>query len=324
MERLLHRLVIKVPLQQQTQPHILVSIIKDICRQHQIEFIALKNQRVLQLQAGGRTRFIYGFLFDVNNAVSMMLVNDKAAAYSVLYQAGIPAIEHMNFYGADRQLLWKQIHDYFELNQRDLVCKRNMSSGGSSIIRVRDEMSLQETIQRILLQSNSVCLAPYIELKDEYRIIMYQGVPQISFVKIRPFVIGDGAHTLAQLIAQSYPDKKDIFFSQKRRDELECVPGFQEKVLLNWKHNLGLGGTAVLVTQEHILTPLHQLAIQTVNALNIQFCSVDIVDTEKGYQVLEINAGVMMENFARQNEEQFQMARDVYEKVLLDMMNLRR
>ena len=67
---------------------------------------------------------------------------------------------------------------------------------------------------------------------------------------------------------------------------------------------------------------LSELALSCVAALDAEFVSVDIVEDECGFEVLEINSGVMMENFAASNPENYEIAKNIYQKAILHYLNM--
>jgi len=86
---------------------------------------------------------------------------------------------------------------------------------------------------------------------------------------------------------------------------------------LNWKHNLGQGAIARTIVDPLRETPaLAQLAVNSARAINLVFGSVDIVVTDSGPKVLEINAGVMMEALANDSAEGNAIATRIYSKAL--------
>ena len=89
--------------------------------------------------------------------------------------------------------------------------------------------------------------------------------------------------------------------------------------LLNWKHNLGQGATALTLSVDELDQEIVDLAHKTAKALGIRFASIDMIRTEQGWKVLEVNAGVMMEHFASSGEIQYQTAKEIYRDAIRKM-----
>ena len=107
----------------------------------------------------------------------------------------------------------------------------------------------------------------------------------------------------------NFPDKPNDVMEKCRR------------VQLNWKHNLELGSTPEIVhSHDTFYNQIADLAIQAAQAISISFASVDIIQTEdttNPYRVIEINSGVMMENFIKLNQKKgYELAKEIYRKAI--------
>ncbi|WP_225730050.1 MULTISPECIES: RimK family alpha-L-glutamate ligase [unclassified Nocardia] len=84
----------------------------------------------------------------------------------------------------------------------------------------------------------------------------------------------------------------------------------------DWRHNLEHGAVPVVVDDSATCAALAALAKQAATALGISFASIDIVQSDRGLEVLELNSGVSLEYFSRSNSEHFQLAAGVYRRAL--------
>lgn len=77
--------------------------------------------------------------------------------------------------------------------------------------------------------------------------------------------------------------------------------------------NLGLGATA-----EHSMADSHEtmLAKRALSVTGLRLAAVDIVNTPEGYKVLEVNDGIMMENYMRQSDSNKEEAIKVYATIV--------
>jgi glutathione synthase/RimK-type ligase-like ATP-grasp enzyme len=82
--------------------------------------------------------------------------------------------------------------------------------------------------------------------------------------------------------------------------------------------NLGLGATVLHNEATDLET---KLAVRAVNALGLRLAAVDIILTPEGYKVLEVNDGIMMENYMRQSEENKKQATNIYESIILALFS---
>lgn len=69
---------------------------------------------------------------------------------------------------------------------------------------------------------------------------------------------------------------------------------------------------------------LSEMAIATVNAIGMKFCSVDVVEVEsepRELMVMEVNSGVMMDSFiGLLGDDGKKFALDIYEQAVLGSM----
>lgn len=78
--------------------------------------------------------------------------------------------------------------------------------------------------------------------------------------------------------------------------------------------NLGKGATAV---ECQVADSEIALAQKAKEALGLRLCAVDIIELTNGsWQVLEVNDGIMMENYARQSARNAVIAKNIYEDVI--------
>ncbi len=301
-----------------------VRIIKEICKEEEIACVSYSSDWAFQLEKDGKKRFILGYQFGLNQAVSQQISADKAVASEVMTQNGVANVEHscfmaphmFRFTGENGN--WKQMTAMLE-KYGDIVCKDNEGTGGYLVFHVKTQHELEEAAQQIFAQADSMAIAPYYEIEKEYRVILLDGEIQVAFEKQRKQLIGDGVSTIRQLYANY------LLHSEHPMEIPPSTIGFDqvlpkgERYLFNWKHNLGQGAIPNLL--EELPDALKELAKQAVNALNLRFASVDIVKYRDGWKVLEVNSGVMMENLASNGTECYDLAKQIYRKAIQKMFS---
>ncbi len=83
--------------------------------------------------------------------------------------------------------------------------------------------------------------------------------------------------------------------------------------------NLGKGAVPVDILTEDTSVALETLARQACGALSLRLASVDIVRVNNALRVLEINDGIMMEYYARHNEQYKKNAALAYDAIVITM-----
>ena len=149
---------------------------------------------------------------------------------------------------------------------------------------------------------------------NEYRTIYCFGEPLLIYKKIRPYVVGDGKHTLSELAASAFGGDMDIADARLDRS---YVPSLGEEVTISWKHNLGQGAEAEVIDKDsEIYGRIVALAKKAAECVNVNFASIDIIDTAEGLKILEINSGIMMENFSSYDEQNYSIAKSIYKRAI--------
>ena len=65
---------------------------------------------------------------------------------------------------------------------------------------------------------------------------------------------------------------------------------------------------------------LLNIALKVSSLFSIGFCSIDIVETQKNeLLVMELNSGVMMENYMQIVPEGFKIAKEIYKEAINEM-----
>lgn len=83
-------------------------------------------------------------------------------------------------------------------------------------------------------------------------------------------------------------------------------------------HNLGQGAAPQMVNDKAAV----QIATQAMSCLGLRVASVDVIVTARGYAILEVNDGIMMEYFARHSDAYRQVAQEVYTQIVSAMFEL--
>lgn len=278
----------------------------------------------------GRTRLVWGYNFDLNPSASARVAGDKAATFEVLRAAGVAAVEHRLFLRADLEDYvseggsWRDILAAFAEFGGDAVIKPADGSGGSGVWRVRSVRELEGAAGTLWQRTHAICLSPFVQAAREVRFILLDGAPRIVYEKQIECLAGDGQSSMAELIAQklrSDPQRWGPALASLMRDEdldWSAILPAEGRRPVGWKHNLR-GARAVVIEPEPAMVDLAQRAGA---ALGLRICAVDVVEPAGASpQVLEVNAGLMLERYVEQVEGGLEKARaltrDVIERMFL-------
>ncbi len=300
-----------------------VKIINEICAEEGIALSSYSYDWAFCLKKGGKRAFILGYQFGLNPSSVQQVCNDKNIASEVLKEEGIPSVYHACFMAPSMLQYtggkgsWKALLS--ELEKGALVCKDNYGTGGNLVFKVETQAQLEQAAADIYAASEAMAVCSYEEIQSEYRLVVLDGEIRLAFSKIRPSLMGDGMSTVGKLLADAIAKEQIYSFLIPSAAELSKIPAKGEKYLLNWKHNLGQGASALTLSIPELEDELVNLVKRTARALGIRFASIDMIKTEAGWKVLEVNAGVMMEHFASSGENQYHVAKSIYRDAIRKM-----
>jgi hypothetical protein len=309
----------------------LVRAVKEIANELSLKLDAFSQDWIIRLEKGDQAKHIFGYNFDLNRASSQLITNDKCATAELLAHNKIAVVEHRLFLRPNlagyvaSEGNWDEMSAYFRSNNSSLVCKSNTGTGGNHVYLARTPLELELAVHKLFSSNRAIALSPFVNIDSEYRLIMLDGICELAYEKVRPAVVGDGCSTLLELIFRNYPasilaDNLIADLSEKDSTLLSSIPTQNEYVALTWKHNLGKGAKAVEINNQSLKSSLSEIALACMNALNLNFVSIDIIQSNDRFLVMEINSGVMMESYSRQGEREYEQAKGIYRKAIVKML----
>lgn len=282
--------------------------------------------------AGGRTRLVWGYNFDLNPSAGAHVAKDKAATFEVLRAAGVPAVEHRLFLRADLQGYvsdtgnWRAMLAAFEAFGGDAVIKPAEGSGGAGVSRVRSGRELEQAAGGLWQRHHAICLGPFVPIAREVRFILLDGQARIVYEKDIDALSGDGRSSIGELILARARDDRQrwapgLVAAARAQADWDRIPPEGERLPLAWKHNLRGARARPL---EKPPGAMQELAVQASRALGLRLCAVDVIEAigsegARGPAVLEVNAGLMLERYVEQVPEGWvrasELMRDVLERM---------
>lgn len=315
----------------------LYRILRELAAEHGARFDDLGQGWILRLELGSKARYVYGYAFDLSSAATHAIVTDKAASSEVLAARGVPCVPHRVFLhpkmGAyvPHEGNWAKMLEFAAVHQYRLVVKENMGTGGQGVLRVSNARELELAVEHLFQRTHAIALSPFVEIGAEHRFVVLRGRVELAYSKVRPRVVGDGTSSVLDLLARAAKDPGERTRIDRALASMDppalalltSVPAKGVEHLLNWRHNLGQGAAPRLLepgSATHAsLTPL---ALKAATCIELEFGSVDIVETAAGPLVLEANSGVMMEFLARDHASGYDAAKAIYRRAFRAMFDL--
>lgn len=300
------------------------QLILEICKEEEITCTPLSDYWAFQLKKGEVETFLYGYQFALNTAAAHSICSDKSTASEIMTLHQIPNVLHIccmspvTMEYAPSSGNWDKIIELFQAHG-SLVLKNNHGTGGDLVYHARTKLELEHAAQFIFARAHSMAVSPYYTIDNEYRIIVLNGEVKLVYSKIRPHLTGDGTSTVLELYTKALHQKqlRPGTLDHEKEADFSRILKEGEIYPLHWKHNLGQGASAQLVTEKKYLKDLGDLARMAAEALHICFASIDIIETNGKFMVLEVNSGVMMEYFAADGGKNRALAKEIYREAIL-------
>ena len=308
---------------------VFIDLLKEICEEKGFDLFLYSGDWIAIVKnSSSSSSTIYGYNFSVNDAASAQVCQDKNATSAILESAGVPVVKHELFLNPTDALverlipvtgsLSRIIAFASEFNFR-VVLKPVCGTGGNGVMRANNCKEVEASAMLLFQKYHGIVVCPFLYILREIRVVVLNGQVRLVYEKKRRSVIGDGVSPVSALILQ----QNEASLKSVSRHVDGCssyIPQEGEEVPIEWRHNLGHGATPVLIADPD--QRICDLAISTVNALGIRFCSVDIIETEAGHSsVLEVNAGVMMDSFLSSADSRYRsLAKSIYTDAILSSL----
>jgi len=235
---------------------------------------------VHRLSKNGFQHYTYGYQFDLNSGVSQQLATDKCAAYELLNHAGLNAVTH------------RLTTTWVYKNRR--------------WIRLDSQEMISYHIQNILVNNQlPLVLKPIngtgghdvvlVKKKSELSKLLTKLFEKYGMVAVAPFIKAESETRLYML------DGKCLLAYQKTAPAGE------------WRFNLSGGAKAKVLKPEK---SIEIMARQALEVIGLRLGAVDFLNTAKGPVILEVNSGIMLNNFASHGQIEKDLAVNIYRQIL--------
>jgi D-alanine-D-alanine ligase-like ATP-grasp enzyme len=244
--------------------------------------------------------------YPINTAAAVAIARDKSHAKSVLQHAGLPVIPGGLFFAHDRRIRLRgpgrEIPDALRYANQigfPLFAKPNLGGRGQLAEIIADRSALQAYIPRLAVEYESFLLEPLVS-GAEHRIVIQDGRALFWAEKAPPCLIGDGASSLAALLAQRNERLAEQGLSPDPDVILDLGGGPSDRVMpagasfpLPGRRNLSARGD---IARFSTVAPhaLQELAAAACAAIGLRVGAVDVFDVSPGRNlsdlvVIEVN-----------------------------------
>ncbi len=273
-----------------------------------IPWLRLNDQSLVQLGHGKYQQRIQATVTGMTPHIAVELASDKEETNKILASLGLPV---------PRQELVQSVAAAVRAAQRigfPVVTKPYNGNHGRGIsIRLTTDGEVEKGYEVAKEHSRSVIVETFLE-GDDHRLLVVNGELVAATRRTPGHVVGDGTHTVAQLIEVVNQDPRRGVGHEKvltrltldaqaemmlARVELtgESVPPAGQVVYLRSTANLSTGGTATDVTD--VIHPDNRdMAVRAIRAVGLDVGGVDFLSTDITLSYRKIGGGICEVNAA--------------------------
>jgi cyanophycin synthetase len=280
--------------------------IVDAAARRGIPWVRVNDDSLVQLGYGKNRKYIQAAMSEQTSAIAMEIAGNKELTKSILKAASIPVPRGM-VAGSEGEAL-----QALEILGGPVVVKPLDGCQGKGVslnLTTPEEVAHAYRIARDISPS---VLVEELFVGRNYRVVVVGGKMTAASERLPAHVIGDGRHTVKQLIDITNEDPRrgdghekpltrikadPILLAHLRKAglSLDHIPKKEEVVFLREGINLSTGGTAKDVTG--VVHPeVRRLCERVARIIGLDICGVDLVlrdiiePLEEGGGVIEVNA----------------------------------
>jgi cyanophycin synthetase len=267
-----------------------------------IPWLRLNEQSLIQLGHGKFQQRIQATVTGRTSYIAVELAQDKEETNKILANCGLPCPQQELVRSADRAVRAAERLGY------PVVTKPYNGNHGRGIsIGLKTADEVRTGFAAAAEHSSSVLVESFLS-GDDHRLLVVNGELIAATRRTPGRVIGDGAHTIAQLVDLVNQDPRRGVGHEKVMTRIEMdaqadmmlnrqglsphsIPAKDQEVLLRSTANLSTGGTATDVT-DVIHPDNREMAVRAVTAIGLDVGGVDFLcrDITESYKAAE-NAG---------------------------------
>lgn len=241
------------------------EVIKEICAEENISLTYLSKDWIIVLEKENKCKILAGYKFDLNFHGLGEVCDDKYALCKVLEHFGLPVVEHNIVYAPTNKEEYakdcnnmKYLSELFYRYNKSIVLKINNGTCGNNVYHITNIKDLENCYLKLSSKSYSLSLCPFIDIENEYRVIMFKHNPELIYKKALPIIYGDGKRTIKELLQEFNPE----YFKDYKGKNKDIILKENERYIYNWKFNLSGGAKASFNINEDNKKDILALAIK--------------------------------------------------------------
>lgn len=267
----------------------------------------LGGDSILELGYGKHRRLVQAALTDNTRAIAIDISCNKQLTKQLLMENNIPVS-----YGDTTNNLNEALEIAWDIGYPVVLKPLDGNQGKGVVLNISSEEELIESFEIPMRYSDNVLVEKYVSGKD-YRVLVIDGKVSAVAERRAPKVIGDGVHTIRELVnieneseLRGYGHEKpqtkirldNVALNYLYKNNLtdSSIPEKDRIIRLRENKNISTGGSAIECTKD-IHPDNVKISIDAANAIGLDIAGIDIMTKdisksifEDGGAVIEVNA----------------------------------
>ena len=281
--------------------------IVEAARRRDIPWVRVNNDSLVQLGYGRNRKFIQAAMTSQTGGIAVEVAGDKELTKTMLEQADLPVPRGLVAETAD-----EAIAAFSEIGGAVAVKPLDGHQGKGVSLNLTTEIEVLEAFRIAQAYGRDVLVEEMYAGRD-YRVLIVGGKLVAASERVPCHVVGDGSHTLGELIeienlnplrgeghdkvlTKIKVDQVMLSHLLKHGLSFEQVPAAGERVFLRETGNLSTGGTAVDVTDD-VHPEVRRHCERAARIVGLDICGLDLVATDIA-QPLQAGNGFIEANAA--------------------------
>jgi len=277
----------------------------------QVEILDRQDQ-FLKLKLKDHVEYVKnGNMTSKDNYVSTLIMENKTVTKKILHQHGFRVPK-----GEEFQTIEQALRSYHLFSSRPFVVKPKTTNYGLGISIFKEGANYEDYQKALTLafkEDSSVLIEEFIK-GTEYRFFVLNDQVYAVLLRIPANVIGDGKHTIQELVMQKNRDslrgsdhrtplesiqlgELEKLMLKSQGYQINSIPKKDEIIYLRENSNISTGGDSIDVTDQ-IPNDYKKIAVDAVSALGVKICGIDLIIENTEVPATNQNAyGIIEANF---------------------------
>jgi len=273
-----------------------------------IPFSRMTEGSMVRFGWGSKQRRIQAAEMDITSAISESIAQDKELTKKLLAAAGVPVPQGRAV--TDPEDAWKAA---CEIGLPVVVKPRDGNQGKGVTVNITTREALERAYATATEFRDDILVERYMPGND-FRLLVIGDKLVAAARRDPPKVVGDGEHTIAELVAQVNQDPRrgsghSTSLTKIRIDDIahvclanqgfkaDDIPAKGQRVNLRNNANLSTGGSATDVTDD-VHPDVAARAVAAAHMVGLDICGVDLVADSILRPIEEVGGGIVEVNAA--------------------------